>query len=134
MSKSTADNLAEIREWVREMRDLESRATTGPWVVSEMPELSGGHQWCEFGPETPDVCVGEVSEHNPDFRADGELLCRSRNALPALLEFPELLAALIDGFEYLPDSEHFCIDGTELPITLGQVRAALAKLAEAVRP
>ena len=84
------------------LRELEEKATPGPWGTSG-PKVETQHGWkyerefrpgynamevtCEDGAGV--VCAAETDKSCTPHRADAELIAAARNALPALLAIAE---------------------------------------------
>lgn len=72
---------------IKRLRELESKATPGPW-----------EGW-DIGVEIGDTGIHEIETNNPmvgDNSADTHFIAESRNALPQLLEFCDEAIELLD--------------------------------------
>lgn len=111
-----------IRQWIAEMRELEKRATPGPWRSDDPDNPEDVESDTNFVATVH--CVG-IDGPWPD----RDVIVAARNALPALLD-------CVGALEYIGELHGWWEDcGDHCPNTCDgcMARAALVKLAEACK-
>lgn len=113
---------------VAELRELEAKATPGPWH-REMIELRPGTLTLGIGAPTRPVCIVHGIVESPVGRRDVDFMTSARNALPALLDAAdaaEVLAHAVKGAT--AENEALRAENERLRGLLGECAAELESL------